>query len=641
MLHIYLLQSVPLIKRNEEVVSPNSQKAEALLFYVLLAGEEVYRREYLASLFWGEDDIASPQDNFRQALQRIKNQCGDLSPAIVVDRKHIKVDRSAVRIDTDLFLHKIKRAPEDLDEADLKCDIQDLLGGFQGIGESFTSWTRVYQSEFERRALAALSEVFADTTLASETRGKTASLILKIDPTDEKAVRFRMRDFAEKGQKSAALKTYNTLYWLLDEHYDTWPEEKTVELNKAIELGEIGPHTATQSPQLLEGPKPIQAPPQVFVADFDIETGNPVTERMGSFFRAEVLGNLSKFREWNVVFNEPVQRDFYQLDCQIEGYDKDIAVIVTLHKRPEQRVVWTKHYVTGFDNWLETQWHIAQQLALGVNQSLTVDRIRTYSGAKPDQRSVFDKWAMCHSLNLDWSPAASNKVIELLHEIIDDDPSFSLAHSYLAETHNKMHLVYPGTFRSKNSVQTAVTHAETAMRLDPLDCHAHRVLAWAKTLNGEFEVGEFHFNQAYELNPSNLYVSTSCALGFAYLDNLEKACQIADQIRAASVPLSGFQWGYMQNIYYLAGRLQDAKSAGDHAGWAISNLPAWQAIIHADLGEPEMARRCMARFFRATRATWSGAQPATREAIVKWLLHLFPMKNARKRAAIFERMLGV
>lgn len=638
MLEINLLGSEPTIWRDGELVSSKSLKTQALLLYVFLSGEEVYRREYLASLLWEERNRSLAQDNLRQALARIKRTCGNLAPALRIERSHLVVDRSSVQIDVQTLLDSMAQTPQKLDAATLRQDFQSLFAGFEDVSDGFASWVRVYRNEFEQRAQDALKVTLASGATA-ETKDTAARLLLKIDPTDEEAVRFRMRRFAEAGQQAEALKAYNTLYELLDTQYDVEPAAETIELNAAIKLGEVSAPGPALAP--VAASQPIRHPPFIFVADFFIDRSDPLTERMGNFFRTDVLGNLSKFREWNVVDIEPLQTDYYRLDCQIDQHEADIAAILTLYSYPDRRIVWSERFVTGFENWRKTQWKIAQQLALAINQSLTIDRIRACSAKQIAQRTVFDKWAICHNLNLEWSPLASSEVIATLEDILETAPDFNLAHSYLAEMHNKMHLVYPGIFRSETSVQKAVKHAKIALNLDQLDCHAHRVYAWARTLNGDYEIGEFHFNQAYSLNPSNLYVTTSCALGFAYLDNLTKACAIADDICKAPVPLQGFQWGYVQNIYYLAGRLEDAKTAGELAGDSISNLPAWQAVIHADLGQPDAARSCMEKFFAATLDRWHGDQSASREAVVEWLLHCFPMKNAHKRSALFDNMLSI
>jgi|GEM_PF-4959775 len=639
-MEILLLQSVPTLRQNGEILSVKSKKAEALLLYMFLAGDDIYRREYLASLFWDDRSLKMARDNLRQACSRIKRFCPEIDAVLKVERDDIIVDRGHLQIDTDDFLKRLADKETGLDASCAKVNFADMFSGCDDVSAPFQSWIYVYRNEFERRAADALNAILASTEWDSDSKKIAADLLLKLDGTNEEAVRHKMRNFAERGMLSEALNQYNELYKLLDETYDVEPSVETIDLNAKIKLGEF-----EKAPAQVLPITPLQpdrsSPPCVYVAGFDIEQDDGFTQRMGNFFRIEVLGNLSKFREWNVVETDPKTDYYYKLDCQIAGDDENIAVIVTLRGVPEQRIVWSERFVTGFSNWQDTQWKIARNLALAINQSVTTDRIRTSLRLRPEDRGVFDKWAMCHNQNLNWTPSAANQVIATLTEIVDRTPDFNLAHAYLAEMHNKMHLVFPGLYRSQSSIDKAVAHAKTALNLDPLDPHAYRVLAWAKTLNGEFDLAEFHFSQACDLNPSNLYVTTSCALGFAFLDNTERACRLADEICEQPNLLQGFQWGYIQNIYYLSGRYDDALKAGTLAGDAISNLPAWQAAILKHMGETDQAKTSLKAFFTSTREKWHGKEDPCTTNILDWLFHCFPLRNQQKLEQLRSSVMAV
>ena len=637
-MEVLLLQSVPTLRQSGQALSVNSKKAQALLLYVFLAGDDIFRREFLASLFWDDRSVKMARDNLRQAFSRIRRLGAIPDTVFKVGRNEVFVDRTQLEIDTEVFLAALADQATQLDRGWLKVNFADMFAGYDDISAPFQSWIHVYRNEFERRATDALSAILDDPSRDNESKKITADLLLKIDGTNEQAVRFKMRSYAERGMQSEALNQYNELYRLLDQSYDVEPSEETIDLNAKIKLGELkaSPAPAPVPPKVAE--RTVRSsPPCVYVAGFDIDQDDGFTQRMGNFFRIEVLGNLSKFREWNIVETDPQSDSHYKLDCQVAGDGQDIAVIVTLRYAPEQRIIWSERFVTGFSNWQETQWKIARNIALAINQSLTTDRIRTSLRLRPEDRDVFDKWAMCHNQNLNWTPSAASQVITTLKDIVDRTPDFNLAHSYLAEMQNKMHLVFPGLYRSQSSVDIAISHAKHALDLDPLDPHAHRVFAWAKMLNGDFDLALFHFAQACNLNPSNHYVTASCALGFAFLDDTERACRIADEICESPTFLQGFQWGYIQNIYYLSGRYDDAFRAGTLAGNAISNLPAWQAAILNHLGDPDQAKICLKTFFSATREQWHGEDDPSDENILNWFFHCFPLRSPQK----LEELRGV
>ncbi len=637
-IEIEILRSIPTIEYEDRRLRPKSRKAEALLLYVFLSGERSFRRDFLASLFWEDHDLSMARDNLRQVLVRIKKTCGPLQSALTIDRSVLEVDTSKVHLDIDALID----APDTFlaqNSIDFSAfDFDAPFAQYLDIGSSFRSWICVLQSAYQRKLATALHGVLHAGQLPPQSLLNAALLMQKLDPTDEISCRFLMQHYARCGRSAEALKVYNTLYELLDESYDVEPSEETIELNAAIKMGEFS--TVPVSIPVPIGPSQNDdALPDVFVADFDIDDKQDRTVRLGKFFRAEILGNLSKFREWNVLDVAPQTADHYRLECIIEDHGEEIDTILSLRQAEKGRVLWSQRMVVGFHNWRDTQWRIAQQIALAIDQTLTTDRLTSTLNERPQDRSSFDKWTICASLNAEWSPASADKMNQLLKEILETSPRFGLAHVYLAAAYNKRHLVYPGVFRDQEAVKAAMHHGHLAMEIDTLDSQSHRVFAWAKALNGEFDVAEFHFQQSYDLNPANLHVRASAALGFAFLDNTERACDIADRTVSLSPNLHPFHWGYLQNIYYLSNRLVDARMAGELAGNAISNLPAWQSAILSELGEFERATEYRKRFLDDTRARWQGSGTPTEQQVFGWFLQCFPLKNAAQKERLAKHLL--
>lgn len=582
--------------------------------------------------------MSMARDNLRQVIVKIKKKCTELTPVLTIGRSIIEVDCTVVRLDVEELLEDPASffANTDLDLTNF--DLGAPFSHFEDIGSSFGSWIRVYQSSLERRITSRLHEVLQDDEQLPDVAFKAAMFMQKLDPTDEISCRFLMRHYATHGRPGEAIKVYNSLYELLDDSYDVEPSDETIALNANIKLGEVGPPEAREK-AISDLSQSDQSIPEVFVAEFDMPEEDLRTLRLGRFFRAEVLSNLSKFREWHVVGSEPQSQTHYRLDCIIQDHDEEIDTILSLKSAQHGRILWSQRIVVGFDNWRDTQWRIAQQVALAIDQTLTTDRLRSTLNERPQDRSDFDKWTICASLNAEWSPDSADQMDQLLKEILKSSPRFGLAHVYLAAAYNKRHLVYPGVFRDENAVKAALHHGRLAMEIDTLDSQSHRVFAWAKALNGEFDVAEFHFQQSYDLNPANLHVRASAALGFAFADNLEKACEIADATIKLSPSIHPFHWGYFQNIYFLADRLTDARMAGDHAGSAISNLPAWQSAILRELGDPERAAIERDRFLSATRRRWQGRGDPSDHQVFDWFLQCFPLRNVAQKKRLAKNLM--
>jgi hypothetical protein len=59
----------------------------------------------------------------------------------------------------------------------------------------------------------------------------------------------------------------------------------------------------------------------------------------------------------------------------------------------------------------------------------------------------------------------------------------------------------------------------------------------------------------------------------------------------------------------------------------IPDIPAWRAAAFAMLGRSVEARAEADHFIESIRANWYGSQPATAEAIMRWHLHIHPIRR--------------
>ena len=85
---MYLL-GTPRIEEDGEPLSISRRKTVALLAY-LAATNQPHNRDFLATLFWPENDQASARANLRRDLSRLKNALG--ADALLVDRSQAGIN---------------------------------------------------------------------------------------------------------------------------------------------------------------------------------------------------------------------------------------------------------------------------------------------------------------------------------------------------------------------------------------------------------------------------------------------------------------------------------------------------------------------------------------------------------------------
>lgn len=211
------LFGVPKIILNEEAVEFPFKKAEAIFFY--LAIQKRVTRDELVNLFWSELNEGTAKKNLRNALYQIKKTLGE---EVLYTPK-----RSIVEISS---------------QVDLKIDVSDLLdkenleiytGPFlQGYNvknaENFEDWILGYREFCRERFTEMAYDQVEDG--ASENVGdiiRIMSIVIKVDPYDERAYRIIMQAYSDSGHMNKAFKIFQSLKTLLNEDLGVEPDVET------------------------------------------------------------------------------------------------------------------------------------------------------------------------------------------------------------------------------------------------------------------------------------------------------------------------------------------------------------------------------------------------------------------------------
>jgi tetratricopeptide (TPR) repeat protein len=148
-------------------------------------------------------------------------------------------------------------------------------------------------------------------------------------------------------------------------------------------------------------------------------------------------------------------------------------------------------------------------------------------------------------------------------------------------------------------------------------------------MSGRHVQAEVHMRLATDLNPLDSWVLMSSALFYCFYGQHERAEELAAQSMEMTLLPTTLHWAYQVTLRYLRGDYLGTLEACDRAEDVIRTLPAWRAAALANLGRHTEAAASATRFLRTVRDHWFGAMPPTDEAIMGWLLHLYPIADAR------------
>ena len=246
-----------------------TDKARALLVYLLIEHQQPHRRESLATLLWPDQPDARARQNLRQALSNLRQALGDTdestTPYLLIDRHEVQFNPQAtVWLDVAEFValsdackrHHHRHPSVCLpclrcQEAMLTLYPGDFLAGFSLTDSNlFEEWVLLKREWLHIQAVEALGQL-ADFY---ERRGdyaparRYAQQMVRLEPWREESHRQLMRLLAHEGQRSAALAQYETCRRVLARELGVAPTAETDNLHTAIREAVDLPRLAAKRP---------------------------------------------------------------------------------------------------------------------------------------------------------------------------------------------------------------------------------------------------------------------------------------------------------------------------------------------------------------------------------------------------------
>ena len=323
--------------------SISSRKSMAMLVYIALQPDQIESRERLAARLWSDSAPEHARAALRQSLRRLMLDLGDAGDLVEADRNDIRLTRP-VTLDILEAQAEAGRglAPGLLTER--RADLSRLFSDFEDIDPEFNLWIAVQRERLVAQLISRLEAALA----AAPDHGQRLALaeaLAQVDPTHEGACRAAMQAHMSLGDTPQAMRCYERLWQVLEEDFDVEPSEKTQELYVAIKQG----HPQTQ-PQ----PRPAASPARTCLRRSPSSSSRSRRASsldpfgyFGPIFRDEMIGALSRFRDWLVIDGDqsgptPPTYRAYSLRIALHGRDEGILVGMRLLDQADGHCIWAE-----------------------------------------------------------------------------------------------------------------------------------------------------------------------------------------------------------------------------------------------------------------------------------------------------------
>lgn len=616
-----------------------SLKLRAALGYIALSESQMETRERLVGLLWSESGEDHARASLRQNIRELRVAVqGVRYEGLYIAGHEVGFAGGAVEVDVLTVIRAADAGqvhPLLLERRNLA---DELLAGLEDLDPSFRSWLLAKRHTVRDHLLRALENALAAQPDDLSMQGRVAQAVLNLDATHEDAARRLMRARAMLGDTAGALRVYKALWDLLDEDYGMEPAEATQKLVADIKIGVYEKVAGMVDPVVAPTVQTLEQATQLWlsVQTVAIREVDSAKAHLVLEFRQHLIASLVRFREWRVTDSPVRPSDSASLPGLAGHYDvqmvafqagSDISMMITLKDMESGVYIWNETFELALENWFVYQRHVVRRIAMGMNVYLSAERLRRFSDRADVSLALYDRWLRCQTQVRTFNPRFWAQLKQQFMDIIREAPDFAPAHGGLADLNNIEHIVHPGVFRTPDRERNALACAREAVRLYPSDMGAHRCLAWSHSMMKQWDQAILHMEVAHELNPNDSWNTISGANLLAFCGQLERASELAALAMDMTLAPSLTHWAYQSEIYYLQGDYTAALRAADLSQDAIWDIPAWRAATYARLGRISEAEAEADRFVERIRLNWYGPEPATRESIMKWHLHIHPIRR--------------
>jgi DNA-binding SARP family transcriptional activator len=639
------------IRCNGRVLDVDKRKACAILAYLLLNGQTRETRGRLSALLWSDKDEERARASLRQSIRDLK----DLENAsgvefLLADKLSVGIDHE--RISTDVSALRLALAERDFVTANklLSEGSMSLCTGLQDCDPVFDNWIRTTSASWSDGLIQQLSKALGATSLTNQERASIATCILRLDPFHEAAVLEMLRSLYREGGYARAHAFYERYAANLREELDISPPREIVRL-----IEQFG--TATNDPS---GASSIYAEADPLATPIERPRIVLVTEKFKSSdahilfaLVSELTASLSRFRHWTAIQVEldrnVIESGSIEALRAAAGQTADLAVIITSGSPGDgfSFDISCRSLANGEEQFATTAssepstWRtvfndICAQVASRLQVAVSSTRLHRIDEQSPNYISAYDSWLDGQRLLMLWRNDSDAAAIARYEEAIRLDPTLACAYSGLAAILNSRWIVLPGYPPESADLERAFELAKQAVMLDPLDHRTQVNLGWSHLLAKRWELADFHFGLAHDLNAANPSTLIAYALASSFSGNHQQALELSQRSFELNPLYHPHYHGYQATIAFLAGELQDCIDAVEMSDALFPDIRGWSAAAHALMGDDAKARADFRAFEKSVANAWYNDERPSRQVIIEWFKNVFPIRLKADRDRLAE-----
>lgn len=612
----------PGISWEGEPVFQGKKKATALVIYLILQPDKRAMRENLAQLLWPSSTENRARSSLRQCLSDIRREAPDLlATALKVTATDLSIHDLDQRTDIDdLFSTLMQGRPSQHLESSAEFSDQFLVG-LGNISQEFDTWVRDSRQTMESQLISRLFDVMQSPGTRATEALRAARAICRLDPLNEEACRFAMRDLALRGETGASLQIYAQLYARLDEALGMEPSTETQDLAVDIKTGRLDKtprHPPTTSKARVSGTieEPAHThvsqsgPPKLAIFPF-IDLGPvPVESYFLNGILEDTVSLLAQLRELQ-VYSSNTTRQFQGLvlqpNAQPGGLDADYCVTGSIRGAGDRfrvtvqlvdsrtgLVEWANTYSAHASELFDMQTDIAVNLCHQLLPSVSAAELRRTEGTLPSDLSAYHLMIRGRDIAFRLDRASFPTAKTLLEQACARDPRYGMSKLALTDWHSVL-LGQGWSQDTRIDGEALQATAQDAVRLCGDSGRALARYAHSQTMHSGFnELALEICNKALNNAPHDAETLLWSAPTLTFADQADAGIRNAQTaIRLSPCDPYLFRSEHFLSIaHFAAGNYAEAVAAGQRAQRLNPNYTSnlrMTAVALAELGAADEA----------------------------------------------------
>ena len=364
---------------------------------------------------------------------------------------------------------------------------------------------------------------------------------------------------------------------------------------------------------------PLPDRPSIAVLPFDNLSGDPEQAFLGDGLTESIISSLSKVSRMLVIARnstsvykgkaatpQMVAEDLgvrYVLAGSVQRAGDDLRATVQLIDAVKGHQIWSERYDRKLADLFAVQDDITREIMVTLQVKLTEGEQARIRAQSTGNLAAWENYVRGLALFERFTEADNASARALLQQAVERDPDFAAAWRLLAWTHMIDSRFGWGASRNE-SFRSAVTTAETALRLAPDDAEAQALMASLHLYRGNYDEAVSAVRRAVELGPNMADVKATVATVTLAAGDWEQTIELLTSAKRLFPHFPSWYLLYLSRAHVFAGNTEMAIATAENGVARTESEPlrsgfhlilAW---IHVESGEMDRAREQMAEALR-------------------------------------------